>query len=407
MKSFQDRKTLSLTEYVTQAFPRQEIPEALGEALWRDYGSKVAVEFPSPKTGYQWELTARGWVGYIPLAPDLGFSLQPKVSLGNLFRMLEYAYRLKSFEFLDDLVGCQSLEAFYERLANVLAKRVLDRARKGFYRAYLPENERLPYVRGRLDVRHVMRKPWSAKLHCHYEEHTPDVEENQILAWTLGCIARSHMCSRRVQPTVRRAYQSLRGVALPQSFSPQDCVGRLYNRLNDDYHPMHALCRFFLEHSGPTHEMGDRTVLPFLVNMARLFELFVAEWLKAHLPEGLLLRVQEKVDVGEENVMRFSIDLVLTDAGTGETYCVLDTKYKAKGRPDQSDVNQVIAYAEIKGCHNAVLIYPEPLSEPLDEYFGRIRVQSMTFSLKGDLEEAGRLFLENLVNDTMIQAGPD
>lgn len=265
VKSFQDRKTLYPPEYVTKTFPPQEIPEDLGERLWRDYGSQVAVEFPSPKTHHQWELTAQGWVGYIPLAPELGFSLQPKVSLGNLFRMLEYAYRLKSFEFLDDLVGCQSLEGFYERLVNVLARRVLDRARKGFYRAYLPE-----------------------------------------------------------------------------------------------------------------------------------FELFVAEWLKAHLPGGLLLGVQEHVDVGEENAMRFNIDLVLTDAKTGETCCVLDTKYKAKRRPDQGDVSQVIAYAEIKDCDQAVLIYPETLSEPLDEWFGNIRVRSMTFSLAGDLEQAGRSFLREL-----------
>lgn len=395
------RRTITLTEYVHRQLPPEAIPHEVGESLWNNYRNQVEVDFPSPKTDGQWVLTSKGWVGHIPLSPEIGFSLQPKVSLDNLFRMLEYAYRLQSFRFLDDLVGCHSLEEFYERLANVLAKRVLDRARKGFYRAYLPENERLPYVRGRLDIRQVMQKPWSAKLRCHYEEHTPNVEENQILAWTLDRIARSHMCSKRVQPTVRRAYQSLRGLVSPQPFSPQDCVGRLYNRLNDDYHPMHALCRFFLEHSGPTHEMGDRTVLPFLVNMARLFELFVAEWLKANLPDSLLLNVQEKVEVGEENVMRFDIDLVMSDAETGETYCVLDTKYKTKERPDQRDVSQVIAYAEIKGCNHAVLIYPDPLPNPLDVQVGQIRVQSSTFLLEGDLEKNGKAFMEALLRDVI------
>ena len=48
------------------------------------------------------------------------------------------------------------------------------------------------------------------------------------------------------------------------------CVGRTYNRLNADYEPMHALCRFFLENSGPAHARGDRSMLPFLVNMPRL-----------------------------------------------------------------------------------------------------------------------------------------
>jgi 5-methylcytosine-specific restriction enzyme subunit McrC len=398
MRANRDRKTLFLTEYVTRTFPRQEIEAGLGEAIWRGYGSQVAVDFPSPKTDHRWELTAQGWVGYIPLSPELGLSLQPKVSLEGLFRMLEYAYRLESFHFLDDLVDVESLEEFYERLANVLAKRVLDRSRQGFYRAYLPESEELPYVRGRLDIRRLMEKPWSAKIHCHYEEHTADVEENQILAWTLRRIARSGMCSRRVQPTVRRAYRSLHGLASMQPFSPQDCVGRAYTRLNDDYHPMHALCRFFLEHSGPSHEVGDRTIMPFLVNMARLFELFVAEWLRAHLPEELMLSVQEKVSLGKAETIDFNIDLVLSDGLTGEPVCVLDTKYKKGDGPKPSDIAQVVTYAEMKDCQRAMLIYPVPLSSSLDHQVGRIQVQSLTFQLHGDLEENGQIFLKKLVN---------
>ena len=393
-----------LTEYTPTRVAREDIPDALGEALWRNYSSQVAVDFPSPKTDGQWQLTSQGWVGYIPLTPEVGLALQPKVELGNLFRMLEYAYQLRkpSFQFLKGLVECQSLQEFYERLANVLAKRVLDRGRKGFYRAYLPETERLPYVRGRLDVRRAIQTPWDVQLQCHYEEHTADIEENQILAWTLSHIARSGMCTERVLPTVRRAYRALRGLVSVQPCKPQDCIGRLYNRLNDDYHPLHALCRFFLEHSGPSHEVGDRTMLPFLVNMERLYELFVAEWLKAHLPSDLSLSVQEKVNVGEGDALSFKIDLVLYDAETGEAHCVLDTKYKAKEKPESNDVAQVVAYAEMKGCRKAILVYPALLSNPLDDWIGSIRVQSMTFSLKGDLEEAGQSFRQRLLDSLGI-----
>ena len=130
---------LPLREYLPEQFPPEAIPDAVGEALWRNYSSQVNVDFPSPKTEGLWKLTAQGWVGYIPLTPELAFALQPKVELSNLFHMLEYAYRLKSFRFLEGLVACQSLEEFYERLASVLARRALDRGRKGFYRAYLPE----------------------------------------------------------------------------------------------------------------------------------------------------------------------------------------------------------------------------------------------------------------------------
>jgi 5-methylcytosine-specific restriction enzyme subunit McrC len=392
----QARTVLSLEEYAPERFPRERIPDLLGEALWRNYRSQVNVEFPSPKTDGAWQLTAQGWVGHIPLAPGFGFALRPRIELDNLFHMLEYAYRLKSFCFLEGLIDCRSLEEFYERLANVLARRVLERGRRGFYRAYLPEIDYLPYVRGRLDVRQMACKPWDVQLRCRYEEHTADIEENQILLWTLSHIARSGMCTERVLPAVRRAYRALRGLVATRAFSPQDCIGRLYNRLNDDYQPLHALCRFFLEHSGPSHEMGDRTVLPFLVNMARLYELFVAEWLKAHLPSDLSVKAQEKVEIGADEALFFTIDLVLCDAETGDVICVLDTKYKVDERPRAEDVTQVVAYAEVKRCRRAVLIYPQPFAIPLDEQVGSIRVQSMVFSLDGDIEEQGQRFLQQL-----------
>lgn len=390
-------KIIELAEYVPESFPREEITDSVGEILWRNYGDQVAVEFPSPRTDGKWRLTAQGWVGYIPLTRELGFALQPRVTLGNLFRMLEYAYRLKSFRFLQGLIGCQSLEEFYEQLAKVLALRVLDRGRKGFYRAYLPETERLPYVRGRLNVQQAAQTPWDVKLQCHYEEHTSNIEENQILAWTLWRIARSGMCTERVLPTVRRAYRALQGFVTLAPHHPQVCVGRLYNRLNEDYQPLHALCRFFLEHSGPSHEMGDRTMLPFLVNMSRLYELFVAEWLNAHPPNDLEIKVQERVDIDQENTLYFRIDLVLCDATTGVARYVLDTKYKTPSAPAPNDVAQVVTYAQAKDCHKAVLVYPTSLSKPLDAWVGDIHVRSLTFSLTRDLEHAGQTFVQNLL----------
>jgi 5-methylcytosine-specific restriction enzyme subunit McrC len=201
---------------------------------------------------------------------------------------------------------------------------------------------------------------------------------------------------------VRRAYRTLRGAVSVLPFSSQDCLGRVYNRLNQDYHPLHALCRFFLEHTGPSHEAGDRTVLPFLVNMARLYEMFVAHWLEANLPADLRLKKQEWVRVGENDELNYQIDLVLCDAATGRTLCVLDTKYKANEGPAQTDVNQAVTYAEIKDCTEAVLIYPVPLAPPLNVQMGRIRVQSLTFSLEGDLEQAGQAFLRDLLRSGCV-----
>jgi 5-methylcytosine-specific restriction enzyme subunit McrC len=387
---------MRLTEYQTTRLPRAALSDEEGALLWRTYGDYVAVEFPSPKTEHQWELTPQGWVGYIPLTADRVLALEPKVTLGNLFGMLEYAYRLSSLKFLPDLMHTQSLAEFYESLADILAKRVLDRARKGFYRTYLKRAEQLPYITGRLNTQRLLRRPWEIHPHCEYQEHTADIEENQILTWTLWYILHSGLCKRTL-PTVRRAYHAVAGLTTLTPFSPQVCIGRLYNRLNSDYQPLHALCRFFLEHSGPGHQIGKHTFLPFLVNMARLYELFVAEWLKQHLlPERFRVQAQERVTLGAAQELHFDIDLTLYDVRSGEALCVLDTKYKAPNKPANTDVFQVIAYAEVKHCYEAVLIYPTAV--PFDERLGDIRVHSLTFTPEGNLEEAGQTFLAELLS---------
>jgi len=392
----ESQKLIELTEYVPEYLDSSEISEEECEMIWQNYKSKISIEVPSFKNKRRWALTSLGWVGHIPLSPEMALVLNPKVPIENIFGMLEYAYRLKGFKILEGLTNCDSLDRLYESLAKVLALRVLDRGRKGFYRAYLPESGRLPYVRGRLDVRRTCLRPWDISPECHYEEHTPDVEENQILAWTLQRILRSGMCTERSLPQVRRAYRALHGLAMPTPCSPQECVGRLYNRLNQDYQPMHALCRFFLEQSGPSHRVGEKTMLPFLVDMAHLYELFVAEWLVSHkslLPPGFSIKPHEKVVIGEGNRIRFDIDLVLYEGEKAS--CVLDTKYKAPALK-KPDLNQIVTYAVTKECREAILIYPKPQEAPLDETIGKIRVRSLTFSLDGDLDRAGRSFLEDL-----------
>ncbi len=385
---------LDLTEYVEKSFAPECISQEAAHNLYQNYKGRIEIEWPSPKTGNQWTLESKGWVGHIPVNESVTLVIKPKVELGNLFRMLEYAYNLKSFHFLKGQVQCQSLEEFYERLAHVLAKLIADRSRKGLYRSYIPHAEQLSYIRGRLDLNHAMRTPWAVNRECRYEEHTADVEENQLLLWTLWGILRSGICTERVMPTIRHAYRSVQGFARLSPFHPQECINRTYNRLNQDYHPLHALCHFFLEHTGPSHQVGDRVMLPFLVNMARLYEQFVAEWLKVQLPPHLSLKIQEKAVIEENHKLHANIDLVLTNSQTGKT-CVLDTKYKAPTSPTTNDLGQIYLYSGLKESHHAILIYPIPFQ--FESIVRGVPIRCMTFALEGDLEQAGQAFLLKLL----------
>ncbi len=137
-------------------------------------------------------------------------------------------------------------------------------------------------------------------------------------------------------------------------------------------------------------------MVPFLVDMASLYELFVAEWLRTHLDSRFALRTQEKINITTEGTVRFSIDLVLYDAVTAEALCVLDTKYKAATQPDNADIFQVNTYAAAKQCKEAVLIYPQQLEQPFDTKIGDVRIRGLVFALDSDLEEAGKEILASL-----------
>jgi len=394
----ESRRIIELTEYQLATFEQDSIPESVGQKIYQNYAKEIDIEFPNPKTKYKWQLKSKGRVGNIPITPEFHIAIRPKVPINNLFGMLDYAYNLK-IKFPQGLIQCQSLQESYERLANILAQKILERCRKGLYRDYLSKTERLAYIRGRVDLRSALQKPWDVKLKCHYNEQTGDIEDNQILAWTLFIIGRSGLCRESVSSTVRKAFHALQGFVTLKPFKSQACIDRNYHRLNQDYQLLHALCRFFLDNTGPSHESGDREMLPFLIDMANLYEQFVAEWLKANTPKGFFVKQQHRVTHDQNYFDR--IDLLLGDSETKKVQYVLDTKYKSPDKVANNDIHQIVAYANALKCQNAIIIYPQNLQQPLDIKYDDIRVRSLTFSLDSDLHEAGKTFLTSLPPHTL------
>jgi len=365
------------------------------QRLTRDYHDRLTLRSVWQEPEQPWELRALDSVGYVPLSQGLGVHIAPKVEIGNVFRMLEWAHG-KPLEVLRPEISCSSLEEYYEQLAKILAERVYERGRKGLYRDYVRREEELAYVRGRMDMRRAVQRPWRVKPHCRYEEHTPDLEENQILAWTLRLVSRHAFADPKARRSVQSAYRLIQGSCGLRPFVPDDCVDRLYNRLNADYRPLHFLCRFFLEHTGPTHRLDDHSMLAFLIDMPALYEQFVAAWLDSNMPGGWKVEAQRTRTMGAAEELHLRPDLVLRERTTGTVSCVLDCKYKEHEKVSEPDVYQVVAYAEALGCSDGYLIYPKPLATPLDARFQHVRVRSLTFGLDGDLDACGERFLREL-----------
>jgi 5-methylcytosine-specific restriction enzyme subunit McrC len=255
----------------------------------------------------------------------------------------------------------------------------------------------LSFLRGRLDIGHHIRTPWSVRPRCEYQEHTTDVADNQLLAWTLYTVAGSGVCGSDAQRLVRRTLRQMGGAVALEHFEAAACVGRLYHRLNEDYEPMHALCRFFLANSGPACRIGSWRMVPFLVDMALLFETFVAEWLARQHLGGLYVDPQYSFTWDMEHGYKSRVDVVLRERHSHAPVCVLDTKYKLDEAPKPADINQVVTYSVGLGCREAVLVYPFPPHSPIDTHIGPVHVRTLGFPLDGNLDLSGQEMAERLL----------
>ncbi len=385
--------TINLIEYQSKLYRRNQITQQDIVIIKKQYSSKVKISLEDTKQGDCWKFTSQGWVGYIPISSNLAIRIMPKVVIANLLGMLEYAYNFKNFRFLDGVTNCETLEDFYNRLVELLCNKILIRCRQGLYQNYLTETRDLTYVRGKLDIKQTIKKPWDIKLTCTYDRQTTDIPENQILLWTLYLISRQSFCKVSVQPLVRKTYHTLQSCVSLRSFTVSDLNNFQYNRLNQDYQQLHNLCEFFITNSMPSHHLGNQEILPFLVNMAELFEKFVAEWLKMNLGHRFKLKIQKKVDL---KTCKFYIDLLIKDIMTKKVLYVLDTKYKNTDNVSNSDIYQVVAYATSQNCDRAILIYPQQLQKPINTSIGDIQVKTLVFSLQDNLETSGKNFLEHL-----------
>jgi 5-methylcytosine-specific restriction enzyme subunit McrC len=387
---------IELREEESLSLPKDSFDETSALTLYHNYKNRIIVEFPNPVNEQCYIIRSNGYVGYIPINENYSLRILPKVSINNVFRMLEYAYNLRSFALFEGSTSVEAIEDLFERLAAILAKRVINRSRKGLYLDYLERREALPHLVGRPDLisTTVSLLRGSTNAICEYEEHTADLEDNQILAWTLYQLRRFHIKRKDVQILVRKAFRELVHKVDIKHIEPQLCINRLYHRLNQDYKPMHGLCRFFLEHSGPGIEKGEHEFLPFILNMPNLFESFVAEWLLKNLPTGIRLEKQYYAQLSPDGKFYFNIDLVLIDARTDKVIAVLDTKYKRKADPEDHDIEQIVAYAISMNTKDALLVYPSPHTNNFDFKVGdNVRVVGLSFDIGSDPDEAGKEFL--------------
>ncbi len=303
------------------------------------------------------------------------------IPVQNLFYLLCYAWdevgelesaearQLDRFDRLEDLFGW------------VLARSVIRLSRRGLDRSYVPFQEELAGVRGKIELNETVRSNTLIRnrLACSFEDLSTDVLHNQILASTLAMLSRTPTLDPRVRGEVRRALPRMSGVTeRPLSL-------RMFSRIQLDRNrrryrfPIHV-CRLLLQARIVDPVAGKTRFLavgPEDLKMWRVFERFAARFYERETsyrvrPQTHLAwwALEPVGPASEGRIPRMEPDLLLTNV---DRRIILDTKYYKDGGLGDEDaaklraghLYQMFAYvmnrerAQPDGPqHEGILLYP-------------------------------------------------
>ena len=251
-----------------------------------------------------------------------------------------------------------------ELLIRLFTMRMLVAVRQGLPRRYLERADDLPVMRGRLNVKrqltHLAVRP--DLLACRFDELSDDTPLNRLLK----AVVRRLMRVSRSQANIRMlAEVSSRFEMVGDSARPL-AEPVLLDRTNAAFHDVYRLARLFLSGDWQTTGGGRTPGFALLFPMNDLFEKFIGHSLRRALAPTVVRltggRRHHALHGEAGGLFALRPDMVIE---TGSHPLIVDTKWKrldpAAGEKldvAQSDIYQMLTYAQAYDAHRLILLYP-------------------------------------------------
>lgn len=375
-------RTLTVREYGrSEAVRLDQSQRRMLRAVLAGRGGGDGVRIEPAEVDGHFTIQPQDQVGVVRVG-DLTIELRPKVGVAQVLFMLSYAldptfWREPLVAVDEDATLAEALLLLFERSC----ERALQRGPLHGYRGY---DEALTTVRGRVRFADQIRARPGLLLPVEvtYDEHTPDIVENQLLLAGVEVLGRLRLrddASLRRLDVLRRR---LPGVSLvPWGREPPE---PLWSRLNEHYRPAVSLARLIISSSGLAASVGVHQVNSFVVRMNVVFEEFVRVALREalglsrtsfpaagrprslHLDTACVVRLEPDLSWWEDGACRF----------------VGDCKYKVADKKAQNaDVYQMLAYLTRLELQDGLLVYAKGEREPVDIHVRGVAKQVLVRTL--------------------------
>lgn len=257
------------------------------------------------------------------------------IFIQNIYYMLSYAFQILKQEDYQNVAG-EKFEKIHDLFAAILEKGVSRQVKQGLHREYVPMQDDLSVMRGKLNMGETVRLKVQnkQKLGCEFDEFSEDSLYNQILKVTIHRLIRAEDVAPERKQALRRVSVYFGNVRLIQ---PDHIAWNMliYQRNNRNYELLLNICYLVLNGMLQTTEDGSYKLLAFSdEHMERLYEKFILEYYKQHHPELDPKSVQVKWNLTEqpdETMIQFlpkmQTDITLQK---GNKTLIIDAKYYGK-----------------------------------------------------------------------------
>lgn len=417
---------LTVTEY--ERIPRREANRKFFSRLqafdesWCSAGGEPIFDWNDRRF-----VRVRNYVGVIAI-PGGAIEILPKIdrpdeegrsrAQHNLLYMRSLTRRIAGEERDLAAIGRQKMPLL-EQLFILFAERTLSELKRGVDHTYVPLEENLCCLKGKLLVpEHITRNAvHRQRVYCRYDDFISDTPINRVI---------KAACKRLLMVAKTAAAQKkLREIVfLLDEVSDLEVAGRHfneihYNRNAERFRPLVGFSMMVIKGMSPAWTMGQEPSFSLLFPMEQLFEEFIARYIHRFAEDFQLSRDRIHAQaLGRREWLlrreqgsgayRLKPDLVI-DASSGKPQLIIDTKWKhlksdvedAKNGVSQADIYQLYAYAHRYDSPENVLLFPDvpgvsPKIYCVDGPFCRHRIRVEFVKLNRDLRKEGWAFREEL-----------
>jgi len=260
-------------------------------------------------------------------------------------------------------------DTILELLIRLFCVRLMEAVRMGLPRRFVDHANDLPALRGRLDVTRQFSRHAVApqRLACRYDELSSDIALNQVMRAAVSRLQRVAQApdNQRILRELGFAYADVTEVPVPALRWDQITL----DRTNQRWRELLSFARLLLGVRHQQTSAGSMDGHALLFEMNALFGHYVARLVtRALAGSGYRVSAQgghrDCLFEADKGRFRTKPDLIIRNAD--QTVLVVDTKWKRmapriddpKQGISQADVYQLMAYSQLHGCRDVMLLYP-------------------------------------------------